>query len=297
MRLRAILFAVVVLAGAVWSPPGRWPARATAWFERATAAELDGALDAAGLDWAEVAIDGLKVTLSGAAPDETGRFRAPRDRPPGSSPSARITDATTVAAAAPLRAPGLRARAPAQRGRDLADRPGARDRRARRDPLGARRRRARRATSPTCWRRPPIRRRPAGARRSASGSSVLAELPRAKVSVAPGAVGVIAVADSDPERAALEARLAAARRRRGSRSTLDISAPRPVIAPFAFDASLRGRRAYARRLQRRQRRDAAARIAAAAQAAGLAGDGRLRGRARRAVAGLGGGGGARGSRR
>ena len=52
MRLRAILFAVAVLAAAVWAA---WEiaGRATAWFESATAAELDGALDAAGLDWAE----------------------------------------------------------------------------------------------------------------------------------------------------------------------------------------------------------------------------------------------------
>ena len=44
------------------------------------------------------------------------------------------------------------------------------------------------------------------------GLSVLAELPRAKVSVAPGAVKVIAVADSDPDRA--RARGAAEPRRR-----------------------------------------------------------------------------------
>ena len=50
MRLRAILFAVAALAAVVWAS---WDiaVRATAWFERATAAELDGALAAAGLDW------------------------------------------------------------------------------------------------------------------------------------------------------------------------------------------------------------------------------------------------------
>ena len=69
------------------------------------------------------------------------------------------------------------------------------------------------------------------------GLSVLAQLPRAKISVTPGKVSVIAVADSDPERAALEARLRGAAPD-GVSLTLDISAPRPVLSPFAFDFRL-----------------------------------------------------------
>ena len=66
---------------------------------------------------------------------------------------------------------------------------------------------------------------------------MLAELPRAKVSVAPGTVAVIAVADSDADRAKLEARLRRAAPDRVALA-LDISAPRPVISPFAFDVTL-----------------------------------------------------------
>ena len=51
-------------------------------------------------------------------------------------------------------------------------------------------------------------RRPSGWREALGfGLAVLAELPRAKISVTPGRVTVIAVADSDADRAALEARL------------------------------------------------------------------------------------------
>ena len=103
------------------------------------------------------------------------------------------------------------------------------------------------------------------------GLAVLSELPRAKVSVAPGAVGVVAVADSDPERAALvgPARARGARRRRAR--------PRHLRAA-AGDRALRLRRQPRRRrprhrgVQRRQRRRPSARITAAARGAGFAGE-------------------------
>ena len=77
MRLRAILFAVVVLAGAGAGGLQARPRRPPPGSRRATAdAARTTALDAAGQDWASVAVDGLKVTLAGAAPDETSRFRA-----------------------------------------------------------------------------------------------------------------------------------------------------------------------------------------------------------------------------
>ena len=267
MRLRAILFAVAVLAAAVWAA---WEiaGRATAWFEGATAAELDGALDAAGLDWAQIATDGLKVTLSGAAPDETGRFRA-HEIVRQIVPEGRITDATTVAAAAPLAPPAfalellrneneisLIGLVPATGGRDVirsALGAGGLDGKVT-DMLEA-------ASDPA----------PAGWREALGfGLSVLSELPRAKVSVAPGAVGVIAVADSDPERAALEARLEQGAPE-GVALDLDISAPRPVIAPFAFDASLADG-VLTLAACSADSDETAARIAAAAKAAGLAGD-------------------------
>ena len=65
-----------------------------------------------------------------------------------------------------------------------------------------------RARSPTCSRRPTSRRRRAGARRSASGSRCWPSCRGPRSASAPGAVKVIAVADSDADRGALEARLA-----------------------------------------------------------------------------------------
>ena len=100
--------------------------------------------------------------------------------------------------------------------------------------------------------------------------SVLSELPRAKISVAPKSVRVVAVADSDDERARLEDRLQQAKPE-GVTLILEVSAPRAVIAPFAFDFSLQdgvGRMDACSAATP----DAAAAILAGAKAAGLAGD-------------------------
>ena len=120
------------------------------------------------------------------------------------------------------------------------------------------------------------------------GLSVLSELPRAKVSVAPGTVAVIAVADSDADRATLEARLRRAAPA-GVTLALDISAPRPVISPFAFDLTL-GKAGERLAACSADTPEAAETILAAVRAAGLARRRRLPGRPRRALARLGGGG-------
>ncbi len=103
MRLRAALFAVIVLAGAGY---GAWKLAGTAtpWYEQTVATRLQTALASAGQPWASVEVDGLKVTLKGAAPDESSRFRAlevARQVVDG------IDDATTVRAAAPLPPPSF----------------------------------------------------------------------------------------------------------------------------------------------------------------------------------------------
>jgi OOP family OmpA-OmpF porin len=71
------------------------------------------------------------------------------------------------------------------------------------------------------------------------GLRLLVELPRAKISIAPGRVGVQTVAESDAERAALEERLAAMRPDAVALER-EIAAPRPVIAPFAVEYRLVG---------------------------------------------------------
>ena len=69
------------------------------------------------------------------------------------------------------------------------------------------------------------------------GLAALADLPRAQISVAPGRVAITALADSDAERDALEARLRDTRPD-GVALVLDITAPLPVIAPFRVDFAL-----------------------------------------------------------
>jgi OmpA-OmpF porin, OOP family len=234
MRLRAILFAVVVFAAA-GAAAWKLAEAATNWFESATATQLASALEAAGQDWARVETDGLKVTLAGAAPDETSRFRALEIARQVVEPG-RITDTTTLKAAAPLPPPAfalelLRNEAevsliglvPETGGRDVI-----------RSALGA----GGLSEKVTDMLESADEPAPAGWREALGfGLSVLHELPRAKVSVAPGAVTVIAVTDSDPDRAALEARLAKAAPEDVA-LTLEISSPRPVIAPFAFAFAL-----------------------------------------------------------
>jgi OOP family OmpA-OmpF porin len=268
MRLRAILFAAVVLVGAGFAAV-HLARMATAWLEATTAERLAAGLDAAGQDWASVTVDGLGVTLAGAAPDETSRFRA-LEAARGVVDEGRITDATTLDAAA-LAAPpafalellrngaevSLIGLVPEEGGRDViraALRAGGLSEQVA-DMLES-------ASDPA----------PEGWREALGyGLSVLAELPRAKISVAPGRVSVVSVSDSEADQAALKARLRGAAPE-GVELALDISAPRPVIAPFAFDFRLADG-AGALAACTADSEEAAAAILAAARAAGLAREG------------------------
>lgn len=78
---------------------------ATAWFgaswavktlEKDTSDRIALSMEAAGQNWAKVETDGLIVRLKGAAPDETGRFRA-LEVAAQIVDTSRITDQTTVA--------------------------------------------------------------------------------------------------------------------------------------------------------------------------------------------------------
>jgi OOP family OmpA-OmpF porin len=267
MRVSAVLFAVVVFVG-VGFGSFRLAETAAAWYEARTAEQLETALGAAGQDWVGVEIDGLRVTLVGAAPDETSRFRALEITRQVVN-SGWITDTTTLRASAPLPpAPfalellrneaevSLIGLVPETGGRDVI-------------------RSALRAgglsgnvndmletasdDAPAGW-----------PEALGFGLSVLADLPRAKVSVAPGQVKVIAVADSDADREALEARLSRAAPD-GVRLALDISAPRPVISPFAFDFSL-GDGVGTLAACSAESTEAAGAILAAARRAGLSGE-------------------------
>lgn len=267
MRVRAILFALVAFAAA---GAGAWriAGEATARFERDTAAELEAGLRAAGQGWAGVAVDGLVVTLSGSAPDETSRFKA-AEIARAVVDERRIRDETTVAAVAPLPPPpfalellrndddvSLIGLVPERDGRD-----------AIRAALGSRGLGA----SVTDMLESADETPPEGWGPALDfGLTALAALPRAKISVGPGTVRVVAVADDDAGRLALESRL---RRTApaGVALSLEISAPRPVIAPFALDFALKDGTATLARCSA-DSEEAAAVILAAARAAGVAGD-------------------------
>ena len=233
MRLRAFLYTLVVLAvvgaGALGLSRG-----ATAYFEGDARARLTDGLAAAGEDWARLEVDGLRVIISGEAPDETSRFRAIETARQIVDPD-RIEDATSVAAADPLMPPpfalellrneseiSLIGLVPEGAGRTEITQALAREALG-----GAVTDMLETAAAPA----------PDGWNDSlAFGLDILTTLPRAKISVAPGAVTVTATAETDAARAALETRLRALSPE-GIDLALDLSAPRPVIAPFrvAFD--------------------------------------------------------------
>ena len=267
MRLRAILFAVVMLAGVGYSAV-TLARMATDWIEATTEQRLAEGLDAAGQHWASATVDGLAVSLAGAAPDETSRFRA-LEAARGIVDEGRITDTTTLDAAA-LAAPpafalellrndaevSLIGLVPEAGGRDViraALRAGGLTGNVA-DMLES-------VSDPA----------PGGWREALGyGLALLGELPRAKISVAPGRVGVISVAESEAERSALDARLRAAAPD-GVALALDISAPRPAITPFAFDFRLADGAGTLAACSAESDAAAAA-ILAAARGAGLAGD-------------------------
>lgn len=188
-------------------------------------------LDDRGLEWAEVAADGLQVTLAGIAPTEALRFQAITAA--GSIvDAARVIDDMEVEAQAAIAPP----RFSVEILRNDAGMsvfgliPAAQDR----DDLSARfatlsgnddfTNLLETADYPT----------PEEWDTSLSFAlNALDDLPRAKVSVEAGRVRVVAMADSAEAKAALERRLQRAAPP-GLNVSLDISAPRPVLTPFTL---------------------------------------------------------------
>lgn len=229
MRLRSILFVVTAVGLTGASAFGLADAAARR-VEQETDARVDAALRAASANWARLGTDGLIVELSGEAPDETARLsalavvkRLVDER--------RVRDLTSVRAANPVPRPSfslellrndgevsLIGLVPEDEGRE-AIRAGL-----------ARAGLSRGVTDMLETAAHPV---PPGWTESLDfGLDILADLPRAKISVAPGSIGVISVADSEALRTAIEQKLRRARPD-GVRLALNISAPRPVISPFS----------------------------------------------------------------
>jgi OmpA-OmpF porin, OOP family len=268
-------------------------------IETASIRAVTDALAQGGHGWARVVVDGLQVRIAGTAPDEAARFAALSTAAEVVAP-ARIRDATDVVPPQALPPPrfsveilrtdsgvsliGLVPGAAAQTrlvaavGRTVGGAPVA-------DLLDHAD-----APAPDGW--------DAAARFAAT---VLADLPRAKLTATPGRVRITAVAEDEAAKRRLSTRLVRAAPE-GVSVALDLRAPRPVVAPYSlrFVLDTDGARFDSCTADTEE---AQARIVAAGTAAGVlgkidcplglgapaAGWGRAAAAAIDAVAGLGGG--------
>ena len=200
-------------------------------IEKRTSAAITSRLMTEGYTWAEVATDGLQVTLTGTAPNEAARFRA-MNLAGAIVESTRLVDDFAVRPARPVEAPrfsvemlrnddgiqviGLLPEGDAEtilmtRAKDL--QPGAEVA----DMLET-------AAYPA----------PPGWQAAFSfGLAALELLPRSKISVAADAVTVTAIAASAAEKRKFETDLTRLRPQQLA-VTVDISAPRPVLTPFTL---------------------------------------------------------------
>lgn len=204
-------------------------------IEETALVEVSDALSTNGMGWAQVQVNGLQVRLSGEAPDEARRFHAMSIA--GSLVDAtRVIDAMSVAPGQTIEAPrfgieilrnldgvSLIGLIPADTDRSaVLARVG---RAAGQDPV----------TDLLEIGDYPV---PDGWEAALDYAlDALDALERAKVSVAHDAVSITAIVETTEEQRRVETRLARAAPD-GMRAILDISAPRPVIAPFITRVSL-----------------------------------------------------------
>lgn len=195
---------------------------------------VQGALDKAGLDWAETHADGLSVYLTGVAPTEAERFMA-MSTAGGIVDSARVIDNMEVAATAALAAPKFSVEILRnESGISLIGLiPEASDK----ERIVSR---LQKMTGPgealADFMETAMYDMPIGWRDALNfGVASLDDLPRSKISIAAGKVAITAMTDSAEEKVELEERLQKSTPRSVA-LTLDISAPRPVITPFTLRA-------------------------------------------------------------
>jgi len=236
-------------------------------IERRSARAVRLALDAGGHAWAQVGTDGLEITLTGTAPSEAARFRALTSAG-AVIDSSRVIDAMDVADSAAIRAPeytleilrngdgiSLIGLVPSEEARGTIV--------ARLTELTGE------GTVPDML-ETAEHAEPDGWQAAVDfGLEAMAGLSRSKISVTAARVSVMAISNSAAEKARIEADL-----RKKAPATvalsLDVSAPRPVIAPFTlrFVVDGQGARFDACSASDEKSRD---RIVAAAVAAGLQG--------------------------
>ncbi|MCB2118263.1 MAG: OmpA family protein [Rhodobacteraceae bacterium] len=261
---KAIGAAAFAVAACVSILAAIWAAHA---IENRSLRAVQGALGAGGYAWAEATVDGLQVTLTGTAPTESMRFRA-LSAAGAVVDARRITDAMDVVDPSALGAPeftleilrngdgiSLIGLVPSEDAhQEIVERLG--------DLAGG--------GQITDMLETSEHPEPEGWQDAVDfGLRAMETLPRSKISVTATRIGVMAISDSAAEKARIEADL----KRRvpaGTALNLDISAPRPVIAPFTlrFVVDADGARFDACSANNERARD---RIIAAATKAGVAG--------------------------
>jgi len=230
MRVSAALILIVTFmaaAGACFVAAGF----AVTVIEEKSEIGVRRALDLAGMDWAEVEADGLQVYLTGTAPTEAKRFNA-LSTTGHVVDAARVIDQMEVAASAIIAPPrfsieilrngsgiSLIGLIPAETGRDdllatltkMADGANVTDLLETAD-----------YPTPEGWDEALI-----------YAVTALETLPRSKISIAADRVAITAISDSVEAKHRLEAALARSAPT-AVQLALEISAPRPVITPFAL---------------------------------------------------------------
>lgn len=230
MHRTALLFAAIVfvlIAAASYFVS----ASAVTYLERVTEEKVGVALSAAGQDWALIRADGLKVRLSGVAPDEAQRLRVV-EIIAKLVDADRIDDQASVVKPADLQAPRFSLEVLRNERRvSLIGLVPTKTGRAEILELLTQKNRQAEVTDMLETADYPV---PDGwepALRYALDS--LQEMPRSKISVTPEVIKITAVTDSVDDQKKLTEELQTAAPN-GIRLILDISAPRPVISPFRF---------------------------------------------------------------
>ncbi len=236
MRLRAVLFGLAAFGAAGWGAY-RLAEPAALRLEAQAARDAGGALEAAGVGWAQVRADGLGVVLTGAAPDEAARLQAAEALRQVLGPG-RLVDETRLAARPAAAAPAF-ALALLRNGAEISL-IGLAPEAAGRGTIA----RALGAVGLDADLRDMIQSvaHPAPSGWEAAldfGLEALRALPQAKVSVTPGRVTVAALAPDAAAQREIEARLRDALPD-DLVLDLEITAPRPVIAPYVAEFVMLG---------------------------------------------------------
>lgn len=205
--------------------------RAVEYIEGATQESVDKALLASGQNWATTRADGLVVHLTGLAPDEAARLQALEIMGQVIDTN-RISDRTSVLQSSEIVEP--RFSLEVLRNLDRISLIGLIPERVGRTFILDRAAKIVDGGTVTDMLESTEHRVPSGwARNLDFGLQSLERLPRSKISITPDAVRVTAVTESPEEQADVENALLAAKPD-GLKLIMDISAPRPVIAPFRF---------------------------------------------------------------